>query len=176
MFISKVFSIFIVCLLAACGNFVSQTADSSSTEKPDLSLTMERSQCLGNCPIYKLEVTQNGHVSFEGFSFSEKDFSSTKSNGKKESNLSEEKINQIISEIDKTNFFSLKNDYTNLGNEGNCATDNPTVTLSIKLRGKEKQIKHNLGCTGTADVTKLTNLENKIDEIVETKRWIGERK
>ena len=176
MFIAKVFSIFFVCLLAACGTSVPQTANSTSTEKPDLSLTMERSQCLGNCPVYKLEVLQNGRVLFEGSSFSEKDFSSTKSTGKKETTLSDEKINQIIAEIDKTDFFSLKNDYTNLGEAGNCATDNPTVILSIKLKGKEKQTKHNLGCIGTTDVAKLTNLENKIDEIVETKRWIGERK
>lgn len=108
MFIAKSFSIFFVCLLAACGNSISQTADSISTEKPDLSLTMEKSQCLGNCPVYKLEVLQNGYVSFERFSLSEKDSSFSKSNGKKEANLSEEKINQIIAEIDKTDFFALK--------------------------------------------------------------------
>lgn len=179
MFVSKVFSFFFVCLLAVCGCSVSQTEGTNQTqqkEKAELSLTMERSQCLGNCPVYKLEVLQNGKVSSERFSFSDKDFSFRKSNGKIESTLNEEKINQLIAEIDKTDFFSLKNDYTNAGESGNCATDNPTVILSIKLRGKEKQTKHDLGCTGTADLEKLVKLENKIDEIVETKRRIGERK
>jgi len=171
MFIGKVFSFFFVCLLAACGSSVLQTANSTSREKPDLSLKMERTQCLGNCPVYKLEVLQSGQVSFESFSFSEKDFSMTKSNGKIKDTLSAEKINQLISEIENANFFSLSAD---VGESGNCATDHSTVILSIKLRNKEKKINHNLGCGGTADLKKLEDLENKIDVIVETKRWIGE--
>lgn len=94
MFISKIFTFFFVCMLAACGNSVSQTVNlnqTSSTENPELSLAMERSQCLGNCPVYKLEVSQSGKVSFERFSFSDKDFGSTKSSGKTESILSGEK-------------------------------------------------------------------------------------
>jgi hypothetical protein len=176
MFIPKVFSLFFVCLLAACGNSVSHTADSNQKLpmiNPDLFLRMERSQCLGNCPVYNLEVSQSGQVSFESFSFSEKDFGMTKSTGKIKSTLSAEKINELISEIDNADFFSLSAD---LGESGNCATDHSKVILSIRLRGKEKKITHDLGCSGTGDLKKLENLENKIDEIVETKRWIGERK
>lgn len=97
----------------------------------------------------------------------------TKSNGKIKDTLSVGKVNQLISEIDNANFFSLSSD---VGASGNCATDHSKVTLSIKLRGNEKTINHDLGCAGTADLKKLENLEIKIDEIVETKRWIGERK
>ncbi len=171
MFIVKFSPLFFVCLSAACGHSVSQTADLTSTEKPDLYLAMERTRCLGNCPVYELEVLQDGQVSFEGFSFSEKDFGMTKSNGKIKDTLSAKEINQLISEIDNANFFSLSAD---VGESGNCATDHSTVIISIKLRNEEKKINHNLGCGGTADLMKLENLENKIDEIVETKRWIGE--
>ncbi len=68
--------------------------------------------------------------------------------------------------------------------------------LSIKLNGKEKTINHDWGCwedsptendsTGDIKIVKdwspkvfpqqLYNLENRIDEIVETKRWVGERR
>ncbi len=49
------------------------------------------------------------------------------------------------------------------------------------MKEKEKTIIHNLGCIEIGGNWKvfpqqLYNLENKIDEIVETKRWIGERK
>ncbi len=164
----KVFLFLVVCLLASCGNVVLQN-------KPDLSLTMERSQCLGNCPVYRLKVLQSGQVTFEKFGIAE-DFSTTRSKGKIESNLSKEKINQLIAEIDKTDYFSMKDDYTDLGEAGNCATDNPTVTLSIKLRGQAKKTIHDLGCMETTDVEKLKSLEDKIDEIVGTKKWIGEKK
>ncbi len=176
MFFLKIFLFIFVCLLAACGNSLSQTANldqTPGTTNPDLSLKMERSQCLGNCPVYKLEVLQNGRFSFEQFSFSEKDSGFTKSKGKIENTLNQENINQLIAEIDKIDYFSLS---PQIGTSGNCATDHSTVILSIKLRGKEKGIVHNLGCSGTANLKRLENLENKIDEIVETKRWIGEGK
>jgi len=78
-----------------------------------------------------------------------------------------------------------------------------TVTLSIRLNEKSKTITHYLGCISNEEIVKkessgynssnipvselrdftkqifpqeLYNLENKIDEIVETKRWIEERK
>ncbi len=82
------------------------------------------------------------------------------------------------------------------------ATDMETVTILVKLNGKEKTIEHYWGCwkideskednSSKEDYSpniriektfspkvfpqQLYNLENKIDEIVETKRWIGERK
>ncbi len=179
MFIAKVFSFSFVCLLAVCGNSVSQTEIISSPQQKDkteLSLKMEKTECLGSCPVYTLTIEPSGKVVFEGKFW-------TKIKGKAEDTLSEEKINNIIAEIDKANFFSLKDSYTE--NSGNCPypyTDNSTVILFIKLRGNEKTIPHSLGCYETLAPTfkifpqQLFNLENKIDEIVETKRWIGERK
>lgn len=175
-FVFKIFMLYFVCMSAACGNFVSQTANVNQSEQidpTDLVLRMERTACFGNCPVYKLEVLQNGRASFEEFSFSEKESDFTKSKGKIEKTLDQEKINQLIAEIDKVNFFSLSSE---VGETGNCATDYSNVILSIQLRGKDKKINHDLGCAGTTDLKKLESLENKIDEIVETKRWIGEIK
>ncbi len=76
------------------------------------------------------------------------------------------------------------------------SSDSESVKINIKLNGKEKTINHYLGCwendrptqNDSTDIKiekdwspkvfpqQLYNLENKIDEIVETKRWIGERK
>ncbi len=175
MFILKVFLLFFLCLLTACGNSVPQVSNVNQLKQiseTDFALRMERTQCLGNCPVYKLEVLQNGYVSFEQFGFSEKDASATKSKGKIENTLSQEKITQLIAEVDKVDFFSLSSE---VGEAGNCATDHSTIILSIQLRGKEKKINHNLGCAGTNDLKQLENLENKIDDIVETKGWIGEQ-
>ena len=157
-------------VLINCGK---SSLQSEQIPPTDFILNMERTQCLGNCPVYKLAVFQDGRFSFEEFGFSNKDSSSTKSNGKIENTLSREKIDQLISEVDKVDFFSLSSD---VGNAGNCATDHSTVIISIQLRGKQKKINHDLGCAGTTDLKKLEDLENKIDEIVETKRWVGDRR
>jgi hypothetical protein len=122
--------------------------------------------------------------------------------------LEKEKIKQLITEIEKANFFSLDNAYNYDSN--NCplyVSDSSSVLLSIKLNGKEKTINHDWGRwendrptqNDSTDIKiekdwspndiklekdwspkvfpqQLYNLENKIDETVETKRWIGERK
>lgn len=193
MFISKVFSVFFICILVACGNSALRTENTNQQkEKIELSLSMKRSGCYGQCPIYDLTVQSDGKVIFEGKGY-------TEMTGKVESNLSEEKMNQLIAEINRINFYSLENSYSiDSGNCPNDSTDMPNVKLYIKLNEKEKTIDHYLGCwedkpkemqsnssnevkVSNGDLTKrifpqkLYNLENKIDEIVETKRWIGEQ-
>ncbi len=156
----------------------------------ELSLSMERTECFGSCPAYKLHINPDGKVLFEGISF-------TKTKGKIEGFVDENKISQLITEIEKADFFSLKDSYT--GDSINCpleVSDSASVKINIKLNGKEKTINHYLGCwendrptqNDSTDIKiekdwspkvfpqQLYNLENKIDEIVETKRWIGERK
>ncbi|HEX8566945.1 MAG TPA: DUF6438 domain-containing protein [Pyrinomonadaceae bacterium] len=183
MFISKVFSLFFVCILAVCGNSVSQTENikpEPQTSNTELSLSMKRSHCYGTCPVYELNIQSDGKVLFNGIDY-------TETKGEVTGSLSNEKMKQLVSEIEKANFYSYEDSYTNdLGSCSLIATDNPTVTLSVKLNGKEKNITHYLGCRseinssgGSADSIfplQLYNLENKIDEIVETKRWIGKGK
>jgi hypothetical protein len=189
MFISKVFSLFFVCLLAVCGNSISQTENvNQPKEKTELSLKMERSGCYGQCPTYDLTIQPDGNVLFEGKFY-------TDVKGKTEGKITLEQLKQLIAEIERANFFSLDNAYNY--DSKNCpsmATDLPTVILSIKLNGKEKTINHYHGCfendkpKDASSVNKpqdfseivypqdLYKLENKIDEIVNTKRWIEEQK
>ena len=200
MFISKVFSLFFVCLLSVCGNSVPQPDNANQPqqkEKAELTLSMKRSGCYGQCPIYDVSVQPDGKVLFDGKFY-------TNITGKAEDKISEGQLKQLVAEIEGTEFFSLQNAYTN--ESDNCpssATDMATVIVSIKLNGKEKTITHYLGCQTNEEFTekqsnakkssnirtehfedftkrifpqKLYKLENKIDEIVETKRWIGERK
>jgi hypothetical protein len=184
MFISKVFLFSFVCLFSVCGNSVSQTENTNKIqlkEKAELSLKMERSGCYGRCPIYDLTIQPNGKIIFEGKFW-------TKVKGTAEDKLTEEQLKQLTAEIEKANFFSLDNAYNY--DSKNCpeiATDSPGVNLTIKLNGKEKTIDHYHGCSEkksanqnkdwaeTVFPQQLFKLENKIDEIIETKRWIGEQ-
>ena len=137
---------------------------------------MGRYHCHGNCPVYNLIVQSDGSVFFEGIEF-------TKMIGKTEGNVSKEKVNeQLIGEIKKANFFSFKDDYSSQSKNCNAyATDGPGVISTVKFDEIEKTINHSSNCfvndwlTKENELKTLTNLENKIDEIVETKRWIGEK-
>ena len=185
MFIAKVFSIFFVCLLAACGNSISQSENkvlATQTKKVMLNLRMERNHCFGECPVYTLTIQPDGNFFFENVKIREKNELITKK--RIEGTLSEEKINQIVGEINKADFFNLKDSYAD--GFGNCPAfwkDSPDVNLSVSIDGKEKTVFHSLGCKEEVNIgeegkiypQRLYDLENKIDEIVETKRWVGEQ-
>ena len=138
----------------------------------DLLITLERTNCYGTCPAYKLSVKFDGTVSFEGLNF-------TARKGKVEDKLSADKVNQLVKSFENADYFNLNGKY----DTQNCYqwTDNPSATTSIQMNGETKSISHYQGCKEGRDdfkkeLSKLTELENKIDEIVETKRWIGEQK
>ena len=169
----------ILCILSFCGDLLAQIeVESLKPQKNELSLTLKKSDAHGQSSVYNLSIQPNGRIFFEGILM-------TKIKGNVEANLSQAKINQLIDEIVRADFFSLKDSYT--PESKNCPwymLDSPTIILSVKLNEKEKTIVHYLGCgEQNADETviksfpkQLNDLENKIDEIVETKRWIGARK
>ena len=146
------------------------TGDSQTEKIPDdLLMTLERTVCFGVCPNYKLTVKADGSVLFEGITH-------TETKGTAEGKISEEKVRQLLKEFKEADYFNLTGDY-------DCyqVTDNPSAVTSIQINGKNKSIRHYYGCEQGSDefkkeLAKLKQLESKIDEIVETKRWIGERK
>lgn len=174
-------------MLTGCGTLISHTENSNQSapkEKAHLSLKMKRSACNGRCPVYDLTVQPDGEIIFEGKNW-------TKTIGKATDKLNEKQLENLVSEIEQSDFFSLENVYD--WDSGNCtelASDMPNVNLTINLNGKEKTINHYHGCfekdNSSAGKTKsisdkifpqqLYKLENKIDEIIGTRRWIGERK
>ena len=124
----------------------------------DVIITLERTACYGFCPIYSLTIHGDGTVIYEG-----EDFVQTV--GRAETVTSKEKVQQIIAEFENINFFSLKNAYTE-----KTITDAPSVITSITRNGKTKTVEHYHGDFNAPE--KLTELEDKIDEIVNSERWI----
>ncbi len=128
----------------------------------DLIIRLKRTVCYGTCPAYMLTVKADGKVNFFG-----QDHTETK--GQAEGEISKDKLKQLIEAFKQAKFFELKDDYIT----ENCATDNPTVRTTLFINDKVKKIEHDLGCKAPQE---LTDLEDKIDEIVGTKRWVGEQK
>jgi len=124
----------------------------------DVVITLERTACKGICPVYKVTVTGNGNVIYEGRDF-------VKTTGRVESSISEEKIKQLISEFNDIDYFSLNDSYTE-----RVITDAPDAITSIILDGKTKTIQHYHGDLNAPE--ELTELENRIDEIVNSAQWI----
>lgn len=129
-------------------------------------ITLERTACFGTCPIYKLTIFDNGRVLYEG-----KDF--VKRKGKAEGRITKAALEKLVREFNQIDYLNLDDEYVSEGK--NCPewwTDNPSAVTSLNWKHKQKTIRHYHGCRGSRILDQLTALENKIDEVVNTKRWI----
>ena len=124
----------------------------------ELVITLERTACFGTCPVYSLKIKGDGSVIYSGVDF-------VQTQGIHEGTISMDAIERLITEFEKADYFSLNDSYTNFG-----VSDMPSANTSISIGDKTKAIKHYLGDRSAPE--KLTELENKIDEIVNSAQWI----
>jgi len=137
----------------------------------DLMITLERTACFGFCPDYKLTITADGSVVFEGRRFVKQEGATMKSA------ITQDQLKRLMVEFDRVKFFSLEDDY--MDNPRVCAeneTDNPSAFTSIRINGKSKTVRHYHGCRGPKVPKEITELEDKIDEIVNTAQWLPDKK
>jgi hypothetical protein len=137
-------------------------------------LVFERTMCFGTCPAYKITVNADGRVEYEGKAW-------VKTKGIATDRLSPDKIEQLLQALNKANFLSFRDSYAS--REDGCPTSwtcNPGVILSVEVYGQRKTIHHDHGCReeaaggsrGEVYPRQLYLLAEKIDEIVETSRWV----
>lgn len=129
-------------------------------------ITLQRTRCFGTCPSYKLTIYDDGKVEYEG-----KDY--VKRKGKIEGRITKAELEELIREFERIDYLNLADDYTL--DSKNCPqgwTDNPTAVTSLDWKGKKKAITHYHGCRGSNVLDQLTALEDKIDQVVKTERWI----
>jgi hypothetical protein len=156
--------------ISACDRFANKQLAEPQAIPPDTTITLERTTCLGTCPAYKLSVSADGGVVFTGEKY-------VKENGIVHSRINKDQLKQLISEFTATQYFSLRDSYSS--EKDGCPEvwlDSPIVTTSIRINGKYKSIHHYWGCKENSGESifpkQLTELENKIDEIIGTKKWI----
>ncbi|UCH50896.1 MAG: PKD domain-containing protein [Chloroflexota bacterium] len=131
---------------------------SSPVTQEELVITLERTACFGKCPVYSLKIKGDGTVIYAGVDF-------VQTRGIQETTVSMDTINQLVMEFEKADYFSLKDSYTSFG-----VSDMPFANTSISIGGKTKAINHYLGDRSAPK--QLTELENRIDEIVNSAQWI----
>ena len=124
----------------------------------DVTITLERTACFGVCPVYKLSIHGDGTVIYEGIRF-------VSIEGTIKTTIGEDKIKQLVSEFQGIDYFSLEDSY-----EERNATDMPSAFTSLTIDGNKKTVKHYHGDFSAPK--ELTELESKIDEIVNSNQWI----
>lgn len=124
----------------------------------ELVIRLERTACFGKCPVYSLMIKGHGAVIYSGVDF-------VKMKGIQETTISAEAMDQLLQAFDDAEYFLLDDSYTGFGK-----SDMPSVYTSISIGDNTKSVKHYLGDNKAPK--KLTELENKIDAIVNSAQWI----
>jgi uncharacterized protein DUF6438 len=128
-------------------------------------ITLERTHCYGPCPVYTLSIMEDGTVLYEG-----EDFVRVK--GKAKGRITKVALEELVREFEKIDYTNLEDEYVEGKNCPQAWTDHSAATTSLNWKGKQKTIRHYQGCKGLPILGQLTALEDKIDEVVNTKQWI----
>jgi hypothetical protein len=132
---------------------------------PDILITLRRTNCFFTCPDYLVTISADGTVTYEGNA-------NVRVKGKTQTTISRQKVQLLVAAFVKAKYFSLRDSYNS--NEDGCKIydgDADSALTSIMINGKSKSVNHYLGCD-SRHIKVLFELENKIDEIVNTKQWI----
>jgi hypothetical protein len=149
----------------------------SSSAEPPLRIeqvTLERTVCFGMCPAYRVTISSDGIVRFEGKS-------DVKVRGIRTKRIDAKALRELADEVARANYFDLLNQYAS--SKDGCPmswTDNPSATTSVRTAHTTKTVYHNLGCRegangsiGKSYPPALTSFEDAIDRIAGTAQWIG---
>lgn len=119
---------------------------------------LQRSSCFGTCPVYSVRVYEDGTVLYRG------DWH-VRVRGGRQARLSPANLDALREAFRRSDFLGLTY---------RCQfarTDNPTARVFFAAGGKARLINHYHGCDGVP--RDLTTLEDDIDRIVGTSRWVG---
>jgi hypothetical protein len=97
-----------------------------STPADDVEIALERTGCLGTCPVYKLTIKSDGSVLYEGDSY-------VRAKDARKRKIPASAVEQLARHLAKEGFFDLRESY------GVCL-DTPGVVVSLSLDGHHKQI------------------------------------
>lgn len=135
----------------------------------DLEITISRGACYGTCPQFSMSIKADGSIEFNGEEF-------TETVGKASGTITPADVLRVFNKFEKIGFFELEDEYSGK-NCPNQATDQSTTNISVTANGNTKKIRHYTGCVEndekhTPYPPGLLDLENKIQDIAESKGWI----
>ena len=124
----------------------------------EIAITLQRWGFFGSCPSYSVTMRNYGIV-FEGRGY-------TVVAGKHTASVDPDEVRRLAQRFIEADFYSMEPNYTAM------VTDCPTYTLSIGVDGVSKEVIDYMGdWVGMPPV--ITDLENAVDSLAGTDRWIA---
>ncbi|OAO01561.1 hypothetical protein A8B75_14385 [Sphingomonadales bacterium EhC05] len=124
----------------------------------EFQITLERSSCYGMCPDYTVTISGNGEVTYEGRYY-------TLVEGEHAYEISKTAVMDLLDDFRKSDFWSFREKYEAAVNHS------PTYTLTFNAGKQQKKIENYSGLE-MGMPTAIHDLENTIDKITDTERWV----
>jgi hypothetical protein len=121
----------------------------------DVVVTLERTSCFGECPVYTVSIDRSGNVAYEGKQ-------SVRVKGHQVERIQASRVAALLETAERIGFFDFLDQYHTVS-----VTDLPTTIVTIVRDGRSKWVVDYTGAPSG-----LKDLEEQIDEIAGTKRWI----
>ena len=135
-----------------------------NSAKCDTVVTLERTGCLGKCPVYKMALLSNGSVYFQGLH-------NVKRMGIHDTLYNTANLKILLSEFYSSGFFNFRDKY----DLTNCVgpTDLSSLSVSVTTPDTSKKVSFYIGCMDYAKEGRLiTHLASGIEDISNVKSWI----
>lgn len=126
-------------------------------------IKLRRTACFGTCPIYSLEIFEDGRLHFNGEQF-------VAAIGPREAQIAPSTVNALIQEFRKIDYFDLKDVYESYQNPDGTTewiSDLSTTYISLRIGTRSKTIKDY-----AFSPESLEMLEHEIERVANTHRWI----
>lgn len=155
-------------LAAACARPSPPVPSTDAVQVPADSgthITLERGPCFGTCPVYMVTLEGSGNVIFSGMRF-------VADTGVSTATVPAARVDSLVAELEAGGYFDFADRY--LPGEPGCehaATDLPSATSEVRVRGRSKRIEHYHGCMDAPPA--LEAMERRIDEVAGVARWIS---
>jgi hypothetical protein len=157
-----------VLLLAACG--IHATPGNAASPQAHTVVSMLRTTCFGPCPSYRVTLTSDGHISFDGLA-------QVQTQGKASGHATPTQIAAIRHALKTADLSSLRSSYaTRKDGCGPLMMDMSGVKITVPEARGSKTVDFYYGCRGAVANKvrpRIDQLAKTIDKELDTARWIG---
>jgi len=120
-------------------------------------ITLSRSECLGPCPVYRIELHGDGTVLYDGKAH-------VAIMGQHRASVPIENVRDLVKKFREADYYSLQDEYAS------SVLDHPTYETSIEIDGKFKNVKDYLGLSVGMPFV-ISELEDAIDHFTDAEQW-----
>jgi hypothetical protein len=159
----QVITMTVVPALALVTALAGSSAAQGGEVPADASIRLQRTSCLGTCPVYTVTIDARGTVTYDGERH-------VRAVGRSTARITAASVAKLLATAERMHFFDLRDAYKQIDNPDGTVwvvSDLPTTIITITVNGRTKRVESYVGAPES-----VAALQREIDEVAGTKRWI----